>query len=277
MIELSEESKEVCVLDTTLRDGAQGRDISFSAADKLKVAKKLDDFGVDYIEAGWVPGNPKDDKFFRKIKNEDLKNSSIVACGSTRRPTSEVEEDKSIEGLIESGAEAVSLVGKTWLFHVKEVLDTTPEENLAMIHESIEAIKDEGREVVYDAEHFFDGYFADPVYALETLKAAEDAGVDYVTLCDTNGGTVPRRVAAAVSKVDEKVDVGLGIHTHDDSGLAVANSVAAVRNGVELLQGTVNGYGERVGNVDLCTLIPNLELKTDFSCLSGEKKLEEIT
>ena len=274
MIKLSE--KRISVFDTTLRDGVQGRDMSFSLSDKVKIAKKLDHLGVDYIEAGWVPGNPKDSKFFERMAEENLGRSKIVACGSTRRPNTDPREDNSIKGLIDSGAGAVSVVGKTWLFHVEKVLNTSPEENLEMIHDSIKTLKKSGLEVVYDAEHFFDAYFDDPEYSLKSLKVAEKANVDCITLCDTNGGTVPKTISSIVEDVRKKIDVTLGIHAHNDSGLAVANSLAAVEGGVEVVQGTINGYGERVGNANLCTIIPDLELKMGYRCLSGEEKLKEI-
>lgn len=269
--------KDVMVFDTTLRDGSQGRDINFSLEDKKKVAGRLDDLGVDYIEAGWVPSNPKDTKFFQEFNQEDLEEARLVALSSTRRPDTAPGEDKNLLGLIDSGAPVVGVVGKSWRLHVDEVLGVSPEENLRMIADSVTYLRAHEREVLYDAEHFFDGFRDDPDYALETLRAAEEAGADLVCLCDTNGGTTPTEVGEIVGRVREVVDSQLSIHAHDDSGLAVANSLLAVEAGAEVVQGTINGYGERVGNADLCTLIPDLVLKKGLKCLKSEDSLKDLT
>jgi 2-isopropylmalate synthase len=268
---------EVSVFDTTLRDGSQGRDISFSLEDKLKIARRLDDLGVDFIEGGWVPSNPKDTKFFQKFGQGDLDNARLVALSSTRRPGTRPEDDKNLLGLLDSGAPVTGIVGKSWRFHVDEVLGVTPEENLEMIRDSASYLKENGREVLYDAEHFFDGFESDSGYALKTLETAAEAGADRICLCDTNGGTMPSEVRQVVAEVRKVIDLSLSIHAHDDSGVATANSVAAVEEGVETVQGTINGYGERVGNANLCEVVPNLVLKKDKQCLRSRESLEDLT
>ncbi len=265
------------IFDTTLRDGSQGRDISFSLEDKKKIARRLDELGIDYIEAGWVPSNPKDTKFFQQFGQEDLTRAKLVALSSTRRPNTEPGEDKNLLGLLDSGAPVVGLVGKSWRFHVDEVLGVTADENLRMIRDSVSYLKERGREVLYDAEHFFDGYRDDPEYALKTLKAAEEAGADNICLCDTNGGTMPAELGGVVKRVGESLAMPLSIHAHDDSGVAVANSIKAVEEGAKIVQGTINGYGERVGNANLCSIIPNLILKKNMDCLNGKESLSELT
>ncbi|MFP4135892.1 MAG: citramalate synthase [Candidatus Acetothermia bacterium] len=265
------------VFDTTLRDGSQGRDISFSLEDKKKIARRLDELGVDYVEAGWVPSNPKDTRFFQTFGQDELENAKLVALSSTRRPDTEPSEDKNLLGLLDSKAPVVGIVGKSWRFHVDRVLGVTPEENLNMIGDSASYLKENGREVLYDAEHFFDGFKDDPEYALETLRVAEKSGADRLCLCDTNGGTVPSEVRDIVVRVEGEIDLPLSIHAHDDSGLAVANSLVAVDGGAEAVQGTINGYGERVGNADLCSVIPNLVLKKEVNALKSRKSLEELT
>ncbi|MBS3814671.1 citramalate synthase [Candidatus Bipolaricaulota bacterium] len=269
--------KDVLIFDTTLRDGSQGRDVSFSLEDKKKVARRLDRLGVDYIEAGWVPGNPKDTKFFQEFDRSNLEQAKLVALSSTRRPHTSPSEDKNLIALLDSRAPVVGVVGKSWRFHVDEVLDVTPNENLSMIQDSVSYLNDHGREVLYDAEHFFDGFKDDPQYALETLSTAEKAGAEVICICDTNGGTMPSEVRNITSRAREEVDATLSIHAHDDSGLAVANSISAVEEGVTVVQGTINGYGERVGNANLCTIIPNLVLKKGLACLKSESSLEELT
>jgi 2-isopropylmalate synthase len=269
--------RDVLVFDTTLRDGSQGRDINFSLEDKKKIAGRLDDLGVDYIEAGWVPSNPKDTKFFREFGQGDLDSAKLVALSSTRRPNTLPGEDKNLLGLLDSGAPVVGVVGKSWRLHVDEVLGVSPEENLKMIEDSVSYLGENGREVLYDAEHFFDGYKDDPHYAVETLKTAAEAGADLICLCDTNGGTLPGEVGKVVKRINEEIDVQLSIHAHDDSGLAVANSLAAVESGARVVQGTINGYGERVGNANLCSLIPDLVIKKGLSCLGSEESLKELT
>ena len=269
--------EKVLVFDTTLRDGSQGRDINFSLEDKKKVARRLDDLGVDYIEAGWVPSNPKDTKFFQEFGQSDLENSRLVALSSTRRPETPPEEDKNLLGLLDSGAPVVGVVGKSWRLHVDEVLGVSTEENLRMIFDSVKYLRENEREVLYDAEHFFDGFKDDPEYALKTLHTAESAGADTICLCDTNGGTTPSEIREIVGRVRETVDTNLSIHAHDDSGLAVANSLEAVEAGAEVVQGTINGYGERVGNANLCTLVPDLVLKKGFKCLKSEESIKDLT
>ncbi|MCF7876659.1 citramalate synthase, partial [Candidatus Bipolaricaulota bacterium] len=235
--------KDVLIFDTTLRDGSQGRDIGFSLEDKKKVVRRLDGLGVDYVEAGWVPGNPKDTKFFQEFGQSDLEHAKLVALSSTRRPHTSPSEDQNLIALLDSKAPVVGVVGKSWRFHVDEVLDVTPNENLSMIRDSVSYLNNHDREVLYDAEHFFDGFKDHPQYALETLSAAEEAGADVICICDTNGGTMPSEIRNITSQAREEVDTTLSIHAHDDSGLAVANSISAVEEGVTVVQGTINGYG----------------------------------
>ncbi len=266
----------VRIFDTTLRDGTQGEKISFSADDKIRIAEKLDSFGVDYIEGGWPGSNPKDLEFFDRAQNKKFKNATIVAFGSTCRAGNRPENDPNINALIEAGTSAVSIFGKSWLLHVREALKITPEENLKLISESVGFLKDNGKEVIYDAEHFFDGYKDDPEYAIRTLIAAELAGADTLVLCDTNGGTFPDEISHIVEKVSEKTTTELGIHAHNDCEMAVANSIAAVHAGCTHVQGTVNGYGERCGNANLCSVIPNLQLKRNYHCIP-EKSLAGVS
>ncbi|MBN2601753.1 MAG: citramalate synthase [Candidatus Marinimicrobia bacterium] len=260
----------VKLFDTTLRDGSQSENISFSLEDKLHIAKKLDEFGIHYIEGGWPGSNPKDVLFFKKAKDEKFNQAKIVAFGSTKHAKNKVEEDPNILALLEAETPAVSVFGKTWVFHVEKALRVTKQQNLDMICESVAFLKENGKEVIFDAEHFFDGYKDDPDYALECLKVAESAGADVLVLCDTNGGTLTNEVADIVQTVRKNVTAPLGIHAHNDSGLAVANSLAAVQNGSVHVQGTINGYGERSGNANLCSVIPNLQLKAGYSCIPPE-------
>jgi len=257
--------------DTTLRDGAQREGISFSVADKLKIARKLDELGIHYIEGGWPGSNPKDAEFFAQAKDLRLEQAVIIAFGSTRRANVPVEEDAQIRALLEAGTKTVTIFGKSWGLHVTQVLGTTLEENLEMIADSVSYLKGRGREVIYDAEHFFDGYKADPAYALRTLQMAERAGADCLVLCDTNGGTLPSELTAIIEEVKKATSTPLGIHAHNDSDLAVANSLAAVQAGIVHVQGTINGYGERCGNANLCSIIPNLKLKLGYGCISDEQ------
>jgi 2-isopropylmalate synthase len=255
-------SQAVKIYDTTLRDGTQGEGISFSVADKLRIAEKLDQFGVDYIEGGFPGSNPRDIAFFAEAKHLRLKHARLAAFGSTRRAGAKAAEDPQLRTLLDSGMPVLTIVGKTWLLHVTEILRTTPEENLAMIEDSVRYLVAQGREVIYDAEHFFDGYLADPDYALRTLEAAARGGASNLTLCETNGGKlvpeVARITAAAVARFGgDKV----GVHCHNDSGLGVAVSLAGLDAGACLVQGTMNGYGERVGNANLTTILPNVLLK----------------
>lgn len=271
---------QVYIYDTTLRDGTQREGISLSLEDKLKITKKLDEFGVHYIEGGWPGSNPKDAEYFRRAMAMGLKNAKITAFGSTRRKNSSCEEDANLKALMEADTPAVTLVGKSWDLHVEDVLNTTMEENLAMIADSVKYCKEHGREVIYDAEHFFDGYKANPEYAIATIKAAALAGADSVVLCDTNGGSLPWEVQGIVEKVKKEVgETPIGIHTHDDTGCGVANSLAAVVAGARQVQGTINGYGERVANANLCTIIPDLQLKMGYECVPPENlaQLRELS
>lgn len=260
----------VKIFDTTLRDGAQSEYISFSVEDKLHIARKLDEFGIHYIEGGWPGSNPKDFLFFKQVKEEKFQNAKIVAFGSTKHAHNKVEDDPNIKALLDADTSTVSIFGKSWILHVEKALRVTREQNLEMIHESVAYLKAKGREVIFDAEHFFDGYKANPDYALETLRVAEEAGADVLVLCDTNGGTLTSDVAKIVKTVREAVSALLGIHAHNDSELAVANTLVAVQNGCEHVQGTINGYGERCGNANLCSVIPNLQIKAGFKCIPEE-------
>jgi len=270
---------DVEIYDTTLRDGSQGEGINFSVADKLRLAERLDAFGMHYIEGGWPGSNPKDIEFFAQAKRRPLRHGRLAAFGSTRRKNVMVEQDAQVRLLLEAGTPVVTIFGKTWLLHVKEVLQTTPEENLAMITDTVRYLKDHGRLVIYDAEHAFDGYKDDPEYALATWQAAEHGGADIVTLCDTNGGCLPGEVAGITATAKGKLACRLGIHTHNDAGLGVANALAAVEAGVGHVQGTINGYGERTGNCNLTTVIPNLAFKLKKSSVpaSALPKLRELS
>jgi 2-isopropylmalate synthase len=252
---------EIEIYDTTLRDGSQGQGVSFSVADKLRIAERLDAFGVHYIEGGWPGSNPKDIEFFDEAKRRRFRHSKLAAFGSTRRKGIGAAADEQVRLLVDADTPVITIFGKTWLLHVREVLQTTPEENLAMIEDTVRFLKQHGRTVVYDAEHAFDGYKDDSEYAVATWLAAERGGADIVVLCDTNGGSVPREIADITREACVRVGVRIGIHTHDDIGLGVANALAAVDAGATHVQGTFNGYGERIGNCSLTTLIPNLEFK----------------
>jgi 2-isopropylmalate synthase len=252
---------EVEIYDTTLRDGSQGEGINFSVLDKLRIAEKLDSFGVHYIEGGWPGSNPKDIEFFQQARHKKLKRAKWAAFGSTRRKDIPVGDDEQVRLLLEAQTPVVTIYGKTWLFHVKKVLRTTPEENLAMIADTVRFLKDHGKFVIYDAEHAFDGFKDDGEYALATWRAAEKAGADVIALCDTNGGTLPGEIASITEAARAKLRVRLGIHTHDDAGLGVANALAALKAGASHVQGTINGYGERTGNCNLTSVIPIVALK----------------
>lgn len=260
--------QRVAIYDTTLRDGTQREGISFSVADKLRITRLLDELGVAYIEGGWPGSNPKDAAYFEAVRDIPLKHARIAAFGSTCRKNSAPHDDPNIAALVDAQTPVVTVVGKTSLLHVDQVLQTTPQENLRMIRESLAYLKALGKEVIYDAEHFFDGAKLDEEYALTTLRAAVEGGADCVVLCDTNGGSLPWEVARFVQMVRAALpDTALGIHTHNDSELAVANSLAAVQAGVTQVQGTINGYGERCGNANLCSIIPDLELKMGYRCV----------
>ncbi|AWB44168.1 citramalate synthase [Paenibacillus sp. CAA11] len=264
-------SQAITIFDTTLRDGTQGEGISLSADDKLKIARKLDQLGVHYIEGGNPGSNSKDIEFFRRVKEMGL-NAKITAFGSTRRKNSKVEQDTSLNRIIESGVQAATLVGKSWDFHVHTALQTSLEENLAMIGDSISYLKQNGIEVIFDAEHFFDGYKHNPEYAAAVMKRAAEAGADWLVMCDTNGGTMPHEVHSIVASLKAQTgDALLGIHTHNDCELAVANAISAVQAGAQQIQGTINGYGERCGNANLCSVIPNLQLKLGYEVLGSEQ------
>ncbi len=274
-------SKKIFIYDTTLRDGAQGAKISLTAEDKLVIAKKLDELGVDYIEGGWpVKGvNEKDMEFFRKVKKLKLKSAKIAAFGSTRRVKNKVNRDPFLNTLIEADTPVITIFGKTWDLHVQKVLNTTNGENLKIIRESVGYLKSKGREIIFDAEHFFDGFRANPEYALLCLKAAEEGGADWIVLCDTNGGTTVSEMDRITKDVAENVEIPLGIHTHNDSELAVANSIIAVNNGYTQVQGTINGFGERCGNANLVSIMPILTLKMDYETIPEKnfKKLSEVS
>jgi 2-isopropylmalate synthase len=276
---------QIYLYDTTLRDGAQREGLSLSAEDKVKIACELDAFGVHYIEGGWPGSNPKDAEFFQRIKQVELRGAKVAAFGSTRHAKNSCDDDPNIRALVEAETPVVTLVGKSSTLHVDKVLETTLDENVRMIADSVAYFKRLGKEVIYDAEHFFDGYKLDAEYALETVTAAARAGADYIVLCDTNGGSLPEQVALAVQTVREHLlaEIGpsipqLGIHTHNDGALAVANALAAVRAGCVQVQGTINGYGERCGNMDLVPLIANLQLKLGYTCVAEEqlRRLSEL-
>jgi 2-isopropylmalate synthase len=270
----------IAIYDTTLRDGSQGEGVNFSLQDKLLITSRLDDLGVDYIEGGYPLSNPKDSAYFRAVRELPLKNSKIAAFGMTRRRGVAAEDDGGMRALIAAQTPVVTLVGKTWDLHVHEVLGVSLEENLRMIADSVAFCAAHVPEVIYDAEHFFDGFRRNPDYALRTLRAAAEAGARWIILCDTNGGSLPEQVSEAVAAVAREVKVPLGIHTHNDGDLAVANSLAAVLQGVRQVQGTINGLGERCGNADLCSVIANLALKyPQFEVLTPERlgRLTEVS
>jgi 2-isopropylmalate synthase len=262
---------QVQLYDTTLRDGTQMEGISLSVDDKLKIARRLDELGVAFIEGGWPGSNPKDAEFFARARELTWANAQIAAFGATCRVGGTPEGDANIKALLDSGAPVCTVVGKTWSLHVTEVLRTTHEENLRIIEVSLAHLKAAGRRVIYDAEHFFDGYRADPAYALETLRAAIRGGAETLVLCDTNGGSMPWQIGAAVREVKAALGHPLGVHCHNDSETAVANSLAALAEGAIQIQGTINGYGERCGNANLVSVIPALELKLGMPCLPPGK------
>ncbi|HTH48401.1 MAG TPA: citramalate synthase [Candidatus Limnocylindria bacterium] len=267
------------IYDTTLRDGSQGEGINFSAADKIRIAEKLDAFGIHYIEGGWPGSNPKDMEFFKQAAKKKWKNAKISAFSMTRRKGVAVEKDDLMRQILEAETPVVTIVGKTWLLHVTEVLRARPEENLAMIGDTIRYLKDQGKIVIYDAEHSFDGYADKPEYALATWQAAEMAGADCVVLCDTNGGRLPKEIAATTALAKSKLSCRVGIHTHDDCGFGVANAIAGIEAGATQVQGTINGIGERTGNCNLVSVMPTLELKMGLRCLPDKSlpKLKELS
>jgi len=269
--------RRIDIYDTTLRDGTQGEGVNFSLQDKLLIAQRLDGVGFDYIEGGYPLSNPKDAEFFQRMRGVRLENARLCAFGMTRRKGTPAEDDVGMRALVESAAPVITLVGKTWDFHVTDVLRVSLEENLAMIAQSVRFLCDAGRQVIYDAEHFFDGWNANPEYAVKTVRAAAEAGASLVVLCDTNGGTLPEDVARMTAEVAAALDVPVGIHCHNDCELAVANTLSAVDAGAVQVQGTVNGLGERCGNVDLVSVIANLALKKQGYELLGGRGTEHLT
>ena len=268
--------EKIKIFDTTLRDGSQGEGISYSVTDKLMIARELDMLGVNYIEGGWPGSNPKDMEFFLKMVKSPLKNALLVAFGSTRRMNSKAGEDSNLKALVKSQVKVVTIFGKTWDLHVRDVLKTTLEENLNMIKDTVEFLVSKGITVFYDAEHFFDAYKANKEYSLKCLLTAQTAGAKAVVLCDTNGGSLTSEVSRVISKIRPEIEAWLGIHCHNDAGLAVANSIAAIEAGADMVQGTINGYGERCGNADLIPIIANLKIKLGIDCIPDEK-LKELT
>jgi len=275
-------STQIWIYDTTLRDGAQREGLSLSLEDKLRIARQLDDLGVPFIEGGWPGANPKDVQFFWKLQEQPLRQAEVVAFCSTRRPNVKAADDSMLQAILAAGTRWVTIFGKSWDLHVTESLKTSLDENLAMIRDTIEYLQSQGRRVIYDAEHWFDGYKHNPEYALQTLKTAVAAGAEWIVFCDTNGGTLPHEISSIIRDVVQEEPelrgetVKMGIHTHNDSETAVANALAAVMEGVRMVQGTVNGYGERCGNANLCSLIPNLQAKLGYDCIP-EDKLAQIT
>jgi len=268
--------KKIQIYDTTLRDGSQGEAISFSLEDKLHILKKLDELGIDYVEGGWPGSNSKDAEFFERAREIKLKHARLAAFGSTARAHQVAAHDKNLLALVEAGTPVVTIFGKSWDLHVKVALGISLKENLSLIRDSVAFLKSQGKEVIYDAEHFFDGFKADPAYALATLTAAAEAGADMIVPCDTNGGTLPTEIRERFLAAAQHVKTPLGIHTHNDCELAVANTLVALQHGAVQVQGTMNGYGERCGNANLCSVIPNLELKLGMRTI-GRENLKHLT
>ena len=264
------------IYDTTLRDGSQAEDIAFSVEDKVRIAQKLDELGIHYIEGGWPGSNPKDLQFFQEIKSVPLIQAKIAAFGSTCRAGTLPQDDPNIQALIEAETKVVTIVGKSWDIHPLEAMNITLDQNLDIIHSSIRFLKNQIEEVIFDAEHFFDGFKNNPQYALSTLRAAQEANADWIVLCDTNGGTLPDELQSIIKEVKNKITVPLGIHTHNDAEMAVANTILAVKEGIGMVHGTINGYGERCGNANLCSIIPNLKLKMGIDCIT-DAQLKKIT
>ncbi len=269
-------TEKVMLYDTTLRDGTQGEQVNLSAEDKIKVAHRLDDMGIAYIEGGWPGSNPKDARFFNMARSISFKNAKLTAFGSTRRFGVTPENDPSIQAILEAETPAVTVFGKTWDLHATEILGVTLEQNLEMIEDTVRYLKNKGREVIYDAEHFFDGYKNNPEYTMKTIAAAQAGGADMIVLCDTNGGTLTHELKEIMDAVLPQIPLPAGIHVHDDCGLSVANSIMAVLCGARMVQGTINGYGERCGNVDLLAVIGNLQLKMGYKCIPDEN-LKHLT
>ncbi len=267
------------IYDTTLRDGSQGEGVNFSLQDKLNITRRLDELGVDFIEGGYPLSNPKDFEYFQEARKLTLRHARVAAFGMTRRKGVSPAEDNCLKALLDAQTPVVTIVGKTWDLHVREILGTSLEENAHMIADSVAYCREAGREVFYDAEHFFDGFRRNPEYALQTLRAAQDAGASVVILCDTNGGTLPEEIASAVEAIRRELHVALGIHCHNDCDVAVANSLVAVAHGATQVQGTINGIGERCGNADLVSVLANLALKRGYDVLlpSSLPKLTEVS
>jgi 2-isopropylmalate synthase len=262
---------KIFTLDTTLRDGTQGEAVSFTVEDKLVITQKLDELGIDYVEGGWPGSNPRDKQYFARARELKLKHARITAFGSTRFAKNRIDRDPNVRALLDSGAPVISIFGKTWDLHTQRALGISEEENLKLISETVRCLKDHGKEVIFDAEHFFDGYSGNPAFALRALEAAQQAGADVLCLCDTNGGALTGPLVEAVADVRKRFDGVLGIHCHNDSDIAVANTLAAVEQGVTHVQGCINGYGERCGNANLCSIIANLELKYGHSTIGPER------
>ena len=259
------------LFDTTLRDGTQGEHVTLSARDKMRIARRLDAFGIDVIEGGWPGSNPKDQAFFEQARNAEWPHASICAFGSTRHASNPPPDDDNLQALIDANADVVSIFGKSWTLHVEQALGVSLETNLELIRSSVAFLREHGTRVIYDAEHFFDGYADNPEYALRTLRAAAEAGADTLVLCDTNGGSLPHDIREVTTTVHKELDTTLGIHAHNDGDCAVANSLAAVRAGARHVQGTINGLGERCGNADLCAVIPDLQLKMGYDCVPDDR------
>lgn len=271
--------KTILAYDTTLRDGAQAEDISFTLEDKLRIAERLDDFGIAYIEGGWPGSNPRDERFFREARKLRLKQARLAAFGSTRRAGVKASQDRNVQALLQAGTPVITIFGKTWDLHVREDLRIPLEENLELIHDTVAYLQRHADEVIFDAEHFFDGFAANPEYALACLRAAAEGGARWICLCETNGGRMPWEVEAGVKAARAAVDTALAIHCHNDTELAVANTLAAVREGATQVQGTINGFGERCGNANLCSVIANLQLKMGFRVVPAAnlRRLQELS
>jgi len=280
----------ILLYDTTLRDGTQGENVTFSADEKLTIAMRLDDIGIHYIEGGWPGSNPRDVAFFNLAKRVTFKYARLAAFGSTRKPGTRPDRDNNLNALLETETPAVTVFGKSWDLHVEKIMNNTLQENLSMINDSVAFLKQHGREVIYDAEHFFDGYKNNRDYAMQSLAAALDGGADFIVLCDTNGGTLPFELESIIAEVQQQMNnigsgpsqnnsVKLGIHSHNDCGMAVANSITAVQKGAVMVHGTMNGYGERCGNADLTSIIPILSIKMDRACITPEnlKKIKTLS
>jgi 2-isopropylmalate synthase len=268
--------KKIIIYDSTLRDGAQAQGISFSIEDRLKIVDRLERLGVEYIEAGNPGSNPKELEFFKRVKKMGFENAKVIAFGSTRRVGIAAKDDANVKSLLEADTDAVAIFGKCWELHVTDVLKTNLDENISMIYDTVKFFKDNGKEVVFDAELFFEGYKENPEYAMRALKAAFEAGADSLCLCDTTGGSLPNEIYEITLRVVKEFNIPIGIHCHNDNGMAVANSIMAVQAGAVQVQGTINGLGERCGNANLCTLIPNLQLKMGYNCIS-EENMKRIT